>query len=74
MFQKKCIKQSIISEKEFLKIEDKVKQMIEDEVDSVEQLSNPSADSTSSSITCLTLSSIFKNSFSEIIDCLIHFF
>ena len=45
MFQKKCIKKSIISEKEFLKINDRVKQMIEDETDFVENLPNPSADS-----------------------------
>ena len=45
MFQKKCIQKSIISEKEFLKIDNKVKQMIEEETDFVEELPNPSADS-----------------------------
>ena len=45
IFQKKCIQKSIISEKEFLKIENKVKKMIEDEVNNVEQKANPSPES-----------------------------
>ena len=45
IFQKKCIQKSIISEKEFLKIENKVKKTIEDEVDYVEKQANPSPDS-----------------------------
>ncbi len=44
-FQKKCIEKSIISEKEFIKIETKVKQMIEEKVDYVEQKQNPSPES-----------------------------
>tara|TARA_B100000945_G_scaffold199176_1_gene160110 strand:+ start:2804 stop:4807 length:2004 start_codon:yes stop_codon:yes gene_type:complete len=45
LFKQKCIKKSIISEKEFLKIDDKIKQMIEDEVDFVEDQPNPSPES-----------------------------
>ena len=45
MFQKKCIQKSIISEKEFLKIDDKIKKTIEKEVDYVEEQPNPHPDS-----------------------------
>ena len=45
MFQKKCIEKGIISEKEFLKIDSQVKQMIEDETDYVEEKPNPTPDS-----------------------------
>ena len=45
MFQKKCIQKSMISEKEFSKIDDKTKKMIEEEVDYVEQQSNPNPES-----------------------------
>ena len=45
MFQKKCIQKSIISEKEFSKIDDRIKKMIEEEVDYVEQQSNPNPES-----------------------------
>jgi 2-oxoisovalerate dehydrogenase E1 component len=45
IFQKKCIQKSIITEKEFLKIENKVKKNIEDEVDYVETQANPSPES-----------------------------
>ncbi len=45
IFQKKCIQKSIINEKEFLKIENKVKKAIEDEVDYVEEQNNPSPES-----------------------------
>ena len=45
MFQSKCIEKGIISEKEFSKIDSKVKQMIEDETDYVEERPNPEPDS-----------------------------
>ena len=45
IFQKKCIQKSIITEKEFLKIENKVKKNIENEVDYVETQANPSPES-----------------------------
>ena len=45
IFQKKCIQKSIITEKEFLKIENKVKKAIEDEVDYVEKQANPNPES-----------------------------
>ena len=44
MFRIKCIEKSIISEKEFSKIDEKMKNMIEDEVDYVEQQENPDPD------------------------------
>ena len=57
MFQKKCIKKGIISEKEFLKIDSNVKQMIEDETDYVEERPNPEPDSATNHLfshSCLT--------------------
>tara|TARA_Y100001970_G_scaffold20772_1_gene23452 strand:- start:6996 stop:8999 length:2004 start_codon:yes stop_codon:yes gene_type:complete len=45
IFQKKCIEKSIISEKEFSKIDEKIKKMIEEEVDYVETQENPNPES-----------------------------
>ena len=45
VFKKKCIEKGIISEKEFLKINSQIKQMIEDEVDYVDEKPNPTPDS-----------------------------
>ena len=45
IFQKKCIEKSIISEKEFSKIDEKIKKMIEEEVDYVETQENPKPES-----------------------------
>ena len=45
LFKQKCIKKSIISEQEFLKIDDKMKKIIEEEVDSVEKEPNPDPES-----------------------------
>tara|TARA_Y100000739_G_C20602474_1_gene463681 strand:- start:503 stop:2506 length:2004 start_codon:yes stop_codon:yes gene_type:complete len=45
VFKQKCIKKSIISDKEFLKIDEKMKQIIEQEVDYVEEQPNPDPES-----------------------------
>ena len=44
MFKNMCMKKSIISEKEFSKIDEKMKKMIEEEVDYVEEQPNPHPD------------------------------
>ena len=47
VFKEKCIKKSIITEKEFLKIDTLMKNLIEEEVDYVEEQANPNPDSAS---------------------------
>ena len=47
VFRKKCIKKTIISEKEFSKIHSKIKQTIENETDYVEERPNPEPESAS---------------------------